>query len=82
MIEIKIVEQDNSSNIFKGIKLESLAQLASLKRILASTSNNALLSTDHRLFVHNLDDLIIKKSLLRILTNRNPKATLPDNDVT
>ena len=56
--------------------------MASLKRILASTSNNALLSTDHRLYVHNLDDLIIKKSLLRILTNRNPKTTLPDNDAT
>ena len=55
---------------FKGVEIRVFA--VSLQRsrgteILASKSITDLLSTDHRLFLHNLDDLDINTSLLKIL---------------
>ena len=81
MFEVKISNRIIAV-MFQRINLRKLSQITSLKRILASTSNNALISIEHRLSFHRLDDLNIKKSLLRILNNRIPNATLPDDDAT
>ena len=81
MFEVKISNRI-IAGIFQKNHFKKMSRIASLKRILASTSNNSLLSIDHLLSFHRLDDLIIKKSLLRILNNRIPNATLPDDDAT